>query len=90
MRKVSAKKKAEFAKNLVTPALIEVLRDMRDGDLRRVYLVSVSVAVRLVRLGWVDVAADTDNYDDILIRLNEVGLAKAAEFDAERNESPNE
>jgi hypothetical protein len=88
MRKASAKKKAEFAKNLITPALIDAVRDMRDGDLRHVYLVSVSVAVRLVRLGWVDVAADKDNYDDIFIRLNEVGLAKAAEFDAEAIESP--
>ena len=88
MRKASAKKKAEFATNLVTSALIGAVRDMRDGGLQHVYLVSVSVAVRLVRLGWVEVAADKDNYDDICIRLNEVGLAKAAEFDATANESP--
>ena len=90
MRRVSEKKKAEFAKNLVTPALIEVVRDMRDGGLRHVYLVSVSVAVRLVRLGWVDVAADAANYDDIFIGLNDVGLAKVAEFDEESGKSPDE
>lgn len=38
----------------------------------------------------VDVAANSDNYDDILIRLNEAGLAKAAEFDAAGNEQPDE
>lgn len=34
MRKASAKKRTDFAKRLVTPALIEVVPDMRDRGLQ--------------------------------------------------------
>jgi hypothetical protein len=80
---------------MVTPKLIEQVRRMRHGDWWRVSRdldsrftarpISASVANRLLKLGW----AEKDVQSSLIhayppvtfVRLNEAGMARAAEFD---------